>query len=258
MVLANTQTSRLRVRVISVSSRDDRRQYIANHLRNWHLQWSFFDALTTDHPRYAYCEERAKLVKGRPLSGGERGCFGSHVACMIEFVEKSSDDFLFVIEDDVILDTNFNYGLIVGWMDKLGIEYLRLYSRYLFKARYILEIGQRQLIRFKNGPFGTQAYIISRSGAIQFLKSVSRCERPVDDALDRFWHNRLPPYAIFPYPALEIEMASTVGRSDKQALNTSFAHQTMIRFETMRRRIANLTLRARDRALRRAYLRLSG
>jgi glycosyl transferase family 25 len=258
VVLPDTQTSRLRVRVISVSSRDDRRQHIANHLRNWHLRWDFFDALTGDHPRYAYDEERAKLVRGRPLSGGERGCFGSHVACMIEFVEKSSDDFLFVIEDDVILDTNFDYGLIVGWMHKLEIEYLRLYSRYAFKARYILEIGRRQLIRFKYGPYGTQAYIISRSGAVQFLKSVSRCERPIDDELDRFWHHHLPPYAIFPYPVLEFETDSTVGRSDKPVLNASFAHETMKRFETMRMRIANLSLRARDRALQRAYLRLGG
>ena len=43
--------------------------------------------------------------------------------------------------------------------------------------------------------------------------------------------------------------AAKVGRSDKPVLNASFAHETMKRFETMRMRIANLSLRARDRAL---------
>jgi glycosyl transferase, family 25 len=256
MVLADTQASRLRVRVISVSSRDDRRQHITANLRDWNLRWEFFDALTSDHHRYAYDEERAKLVRGCPLSGGERGCFGSHVACMIDFVENSSDDFLLVIEDDVILDTNFDYGLVVEWMGKLKIDYLRLYSRYTFKLRGILEIGRRQLIRFKFGPFGTQAYIISRSGAAQFLSSMSRCERPIDDELDRFWHHDLPPYAIFPYPVLEIETASTLGRSANPMLETSFSHKMVKRVERIQRRIANISLRARDRAMRRAYLRL--
>jgi glycosyl transferase family 25 len=256
VTIAGTPTSRLRVRVISVLSRNDRRQHIASHLRDWNLRWEFFDALTGDHPRYVYDEDRAKLVRGRPLSRGERGCFGSHVACMIDFIENSSDDFLLVIEDDVILDTNFDYEFIVGWMRKLKIDYLRLYSRYAFRARYILEIGQRQLIRFKYGPYGTQAYMISRSGAAQFLSSVSRCERPIDDELDRFWHHHLPPYAIFPYPVLEIETASTVGRITNPILETSFSHGIVKRFETVRRRIANVFLRARDRTMRRAYIRL--
>jgi hypothetical protein len=55
---------------------------------------------------------------------------------------------------------------------------------------------------------------------------------------------------------LEIETASTVGRSAKEILEAGLAHKMLKRFETVRRRIANIFLRVKDNALRRAYVRL--
>jgi glycosyl transferase family 25 len=249
---------RLRSRVISVASRNDRRQKVVDHLTGWGMSWQFFDALTGEHPRYPYDEKRALQARGRPLTSGELGCFGSHVACMIDFLEDSDDEFLLLLEDDVLLDQRFDVLALTSWMSKLGIDYLRLYSRYAFSVRHLFVIGRRSLIRFRSGPFGTQAYIISRAGAARFLGSLSKCERPIDDELDRFWHHGLPPYAIYPFPVLELETGSTIGRAEVDLITPTLGYRMERRAEALRRRAANLLLRFRDSKLRRVYLRLQG
>jgi hypothetical protein len=77
--------------------------------------------------------------------------------------------------------------------------------------------------------------------------------RPIDDELDRFWHNRLPLYAIYPSPALELfgsasitgPAAATVERNLYERGRTLLSRI----IERLRRGACNLRLRTRDRLL---------
>ncbi len=96
--------------------------------------------------------------------------------------------------------------LLPELLRSLDIHYLKLFSRFITRFRYLGRIGARGLYRFVVPPYGTQAYVVSKSGARTLVNALCRIERPVDDEMDRYWINGLPTYALFPYPALESDL----------------------------------------------------
>lgn len=240
----------LEISVISLRSAEQRRQYMVEQLSASPLRWSLFDALTGPHPATPYSEQLAIIHNQSPLTKGELGCFGSHFACMAEFVEKNTARYRLIIEDDVYLDPTFWFTRLPTLMEACGLDYLRLYSRALPTVKVIAPLGQRHLIRLGKGPNGTQAYVISQAGARAFLASVRQISRPVDKELDRYWYNGLAPYAIYPYPALEFESQTTVKKSFGAA-GTASPMQRIERFlvrsrEKIRREQVDRALKGRD------------
>ena len=251
--------SSIEIVVISLASAAERRRSAAERLHALQWPWRFFDAHTAVDNELPYDPERAALCRGYRLTPAEIGCFSSHFNCIKLHASRSDakPTHMLVLEDDVVLDPCFDVAVIPALMSRLEIDYLRLFSRFMTRSKYLGRVGSnRSLYRFVVPPYGAQAYAISRAGARRFIDSVSQIERPVDDELDRYWVNDLPAYALFPYPVIESSATTTVakGFADNRPVSQSRRARgfTMVWQEKFRRGRANLRLAAQDAAVTRA------
>ena len=231
-----------------------RRVVASESLGRTMLSWCFFDALTSEQRSgLLYDEGRALEQWGRPLTESEIGAAASHVA-VLRRIAEGENEWALVLEDDVFLDPSFDFLCLPELCTDLGLQYLRLYARSIARAKHVGWIGQRELLRFRRSPMGCQAYIVSRSGAAGFLNSVKNILRPIDWEMDRYWHNGLANYALFPFPVIELESVSSVRKCGEHARERTAA-QNVSRFlfrsrEYSRRAMANYRLCVRDRRLR--------
>jgi glycosyl transferase, family 25 len=255
--------SSLEIVVISLPTSTQRRGLVAERLNSLPWPWRFFDAHTSADNRLPYDPERAFLRRGYRLKSGEIGAFSSHYECMRQHAAAvdPARPYLVVLEDDVLLDGSFDLDIIPKLMTALRIEYLRLYSRFITRVRYLGRVGvSRGLYRFIVPPYGSQAYVVSRTGAQRFVQSVTCIERPIDDEMDRYWVNGLPAFALFPYPALELSLQSTVikGYADHKPRSRTQRAQSvaLILWEKILREYCSFGLRSKDRALSHALSRL--
>jgi glycosyl transferase family 25 len=117
---------------------------------------------------------------------------------------------MLVLEDDLLIDPVF-----FGAMDRVATEaarygYLRLYAkvpRVMWREAAFLD---RHVARFACETFGTQGYFVTKIVAAQFLRSVCKLVRPIDDEMDRYWAHGVLIRAIFPFPVMEINLGSTI------------------------------------------------
>jgi len=249
----------IEIAVISLPNATDRRTAAAERLNALAWPWRFFNAHTANENSLPYDPEQALLRRGYRLKPAEIGCFSSHFACMKAHSARTEGEYpyLLVLEDDVVLDPAFNLEMIPALMQSLQIEYLRLFSRFMTRVKYLGRVGSdRGLYRFIVPPYGTQAYVVSKLGARRFVESVSRIDRPVDDELDRYWANQLPTYALYPYPVIESSTLTTVAKGFADNATVSRSHRAhafaLLWREKFRRERANLRLAAQDAAVARA------
>jgi glycosyl transferase, family 25 len=240
--------------VISLPSATKRRQWISAMFEGTSLKWSFFDAHTSlapDGPRYDSVMARANF--GRGLSVPELAICSSHVAVLSEFVQRSQANHVLVLEDDVILDTDFPLARFGTFCAENGIEYIRLFGKHYAKATRLGFFYDRSILRYETTPAGAQAYMMSKKGAQAFLDSYRTIDTTVDLAMDSFWKIPLPIYSIFPYPIIErfsptsIPMAS-YGREFTLPERWRFKTRRMI--TKVQKMWANAALRKTDRGIR--------
>ncbi len=240
--------------VISLASAVERRRRVEERLRGFPLPWRFFEAKTSAPAALRYDERRARLHRGRALAAAELGCFGSHYECLRAFAEAGRPAHLIVLEDDVYLDESFPYADLAGLMRACGIDYLRLHATFSRPSRFLGVVWRyRQLVRYVGRPYGTCAYVISPAGARRFVQSVREIVRPIDDELDRFWQNGLPPYAIFPAPAVELFGPGEAALPAAQPVLRGWERCRYLLndyTERARRVLENLRLRPADRRIR--------
>ncbi|MEA2934295.1 MAG: hypothetical protein QOD74_941 [Variibacter sp.] len=247
----------MHVSIISLRNASARRSRMAAHLDGASLDWTFVDAAEGEPiASLPYDEASAVALRGRGLSRGEIGNFQSHWKIWHAMVEGDGPETQIVVEDDLLLDLHFDYDALADAAKQSGIEYLRLYFTWLHPFRVVAPFGRRQIVRFKSGPYGTQAYMITRSGAACLLDHITRIERPIDDELDRFWIHGLPPYAIYPCPGLDVGMESPMaGRSfnvrPEHALQKAQRFAKRVRVK-LQKEVANMQLGAKDRLVKRS------
>ncbi|MBR1170996.1 glycosyltransferase family 25 protein [Bradyrhizobium liaoningense] len=245
--------------VIVISFPDSpRRERASANLDALGLPWRYFDALR-EPPAHLpqYNEEASVRLWGRGLSRSEIGCAASHIAVLEILARSSEETWTLVIEDDVALDTGFPYRALVELCRVAQIGYLRLYARHLPNLRNVLWLGQRELIRFERAPMGTQAYLINTSKARSFIRSVRTIDRPIDWEMDRFWHNGLVNYALFPFPCIELTTGSSIKKqAEWTKIPSAIDRAIWVAWkskEAIRRLMANLRLRWQDRTIRAAF-----
>ncbi|WP_158547383.1 glycosyltransferase family 25 protein [Rhodovulum sp. 12E13] len=201
----------LAVRVVSLPHSRDRRQAIAENLADLALPWSFFDALGPDDDIGIACRVAEQVDHfGRPLTPGEIGCFKSHYAVWRTFEADPSLDWLLVLEDDVCLDTSFDFPALVAALEQEGLGYLRLFCREWRRGWPVRSLGDRQILFLASDPYGTQGYLVSRRAAARLVASIESIRRPIDDELGRFWEKGLGNCVLFPFPLLERQAPSTL------------------------------------------------
>jgi GR25 family glycosyltransferase involved in LPS biosynthesis len=245
--------------IVVISLADSvRRNRVSGNLNSLRIPWTFFDALrepAANLPQYSVAG--ALRFWGRGLSRSEIGCAASHMNVIADIAKLQGGSWTLVLEDDVILDPDFDYRALVSVCEIAGIGYLRLHARHLARSKHVTWLGHRELIRFERAPMGTQAYLISSSGARGFIDEVRTIDRPIDWEMDRFWANGLCNYALFPFPCFELALPSSIrNASDMPEEPTIFDRIAWFAWkskEYIRRFFKNIYLRQRDRRIRRLF-----
>lgn len=254
VTIPSENTSELEIVVASLASAVERRRRVEAMMDGAPWRWRIFDACTTPPENLSYDDAQALVEKGRSLSPTELATFATHYSILREFAERGATDYMLVLEDDVLIDRGFWFERLPALMRSTGIEMLRLYARYLHDCRSVAPIGPRHMIvRFERPVFGGQAYVVSREGARRLTAGIRKVVRPCDDEFDRFWENGVPLYALFPFPAMELEVPSTIyGRESRPArltLRQSVVRDMRRRVARWRRKLASYRLRLADHAI---------
>jgi len=204
--------ARIILKVISLKTSVERRRSVSENLSSLNgILWSFFDGFRSDTPStFEYRADKARKHLGREMSPSEIGCAKSHLAVIERFLLDDVSDWLLVIEDDVWVDVAFDFLALVHFLEARAINYMRLYARWMKPFDLIEFWGERQLIRYRTEPYGSQGYLINRVAAARFLKTVTSVNTTLDIELGTFYINGLELYAIFPFPIIERAVPSTL------------------------------------------------
>lgn len=186
--------------VINLDGSDDRLRVASAQLAAEGLEFERFPAFDGRHLTPAefpdYDAEAAKAYMGRPLRGGEIGCYLSHLKCAGTLIDRG-EAFGLVLEDDVHLAPGFSGALselmeILADMPQewdvinIGANRLKIWS----SVRELKSgVEARRLVRGHYFPMTTTGLIWSRAGAERFLGCHDRIFAPVDNYL-RHWQTR--------------------------------------------------------------------
>lgn len=143
-----------------------------------------------------YDPAAAMAYMGRPLRGGEIGCYLSHLDCARRVLDSRAPWGL-VFEDDVQLQPGFGEGIaiLLDWLDRnggdwdlinLGSPQHKLYTPIM---NFIVAGRHHELTRAHYFPMTATALIWSRQGAETFVRSHDRIMRGVDNHF-RHWLTR--------------------------------------------------------------------
>ncbi|QLH72370.1 glycosyltransferase family 25 protein [Rhodopseudomonas palustris] len=194
----------VKIVVLSLPTATARRSQMSAMLGNTSLDWQYFDAhASLMCPNLHYDGAELRRHFGRNLSPPEIAVCSSHAAILQEFVDRNQADYILVLEDDVIFDTDFPLDQFCAFCASNGLEYVRLFGKHYAKAVHLGFFYDRSIVRFTTSPAGAQAYLMSRMAARRFLDSYRSIRATVDLAMDSFWITQLPIYSIFPYPIIE-------------------------------------------------------
>lgn len=216
------------------------------------LDWSFFDALTALPSFVSYDAVAARRILARGLTPGELGCFASHAMLWRQHAAADDDSVIVVLEDDVMIDPQFLARLpeFAARLPNAGL--VRLYAKAPAPARIVGFVEGRHVVRYRGGAYGTQAYLL-RPVAARALARITRVERPVDDALDRFWEHGVPSLGVHPFPVLEIGFASTIEEARRTSPRPGtpgwLAWKRARVADSVARRLANLRYRISEPVL---------
>lgn len=245
--------------VISLPSATERRHKIEALFQGTGLNWSYFDAHTSlKHSGLQYDVGEIKKRFGRTLSGPEIAVCSSHVAVLSDFLERGSTEYVLVLEDDVIFDTDFPLDKFSAYCSEKGIDYIRLFGKHYAKAVRLDFFFDRSIVRYLSSPAGAQAYLMSKAGARRFLESYRSIDATVDLAMDRFWTLQLPIYSIFPYPIIERYSPTSIPMPPyvrELGVWENLVWQYNRTITKVKKIWANIALRGTDRRMKRESLR---
>jgi glycosyl transferase family 25 len=151
-----------------------------------------------------YVERQSILRHDRPMSGGELGCYLSHIKALRRFLE-TPQAYCVVLEDDVQLPSEFASTvtdiLAVLEREKPDTwESVHLALNTKLYLRPLAKIGERTLSHSYYIPCGTPAILWSRRGALAFLDSpfAARIHGTVDRELRSYCARKGRSYVILP------------------------------------------------------------
>lgn len=190
----------VRVYLINLDGSDDRLRNATEQLAAEGLAFervAAFDGRKISVDEFPGYDARAALrYLGRPMRGGEIGCYLSHLDCARRFLE-TSDNVCIVLEDDLSLTPGFAESVeqILDWLSahpvdwdliNLGAVRQKIYTRL---HGFDVERRSHVLTRAHYFPMLATGLIWSRAGAEAFVGRHTRIVTPVDIHF-RYWQTR--------------------------------------------------------------------
>lgn len=159
---------------------------------------------------------------GRPLSGGEVGCYLSHVECANRFLASNADVCL-VMEDDIAFHLSsfmevLKQGIQMlpeGWdVINFGNQKNKIYSNI---QHFQLDGATVHLVKAHYFPMTTTGLCWSRSGAEAFIREAFPIFASVDRFLRHWQTRRARGYCFMPPLVSTTGAASDISRPSKTA-----------------------------------------
>lgn len=134
------------------------------------------------------------------LRPGEFGCWASHLAALQTIVDRDLP-YALIFEDDVEIGPGLLS--VLSMIDQLpaGWGMVRLAWTSKRHSVPVTELAPgATLVKFSRLPLGAAAYLVSREGAINVLKSPDLGHVPIDLAWRSWWTYDLQTYGVSPAP----------------------------------------------------------
>lgn len=174
-------------------------EFLRLNLKAQRLEAVWWADLSAEKMRDLYSIALNKKQYYKPLSNGEKGCYGSHIEAW-KMLLASEAQALVVLEDDICLKDDFSK--ILTAIDSVDIEWdmIKLIGREGNEkiASSIYLIDGYEIVDYKKVPSCTTGYIISRTGAEKLIRSRIPFGRPVDIDLRFWWENDLKIFGVHP------------------------------------------------------------
>lgn len=199
--------------IINLEKSTDRKAYLQAQFdqlfgENTTQEINFFKAINGKenpaHPLFSHYNEKKRISrKGQPLTLNQLGCYASHYSMWEKCVELNKP--IIVLEDDAKFKDNFLQVLDFINSEKNTFEFFWLQpDRLKNKRKMIADFGDFSVQQFSKGFIGATGYYLTPKAAKKYLKQSEEWSLAVDVTMDRFFENKVPPYAIVP-PCLEAD-----------------------------------------------------
>ncbi len=194
----------MRIILISLLRAYSRRTLMQQRLQQLGLDFEILDATDgatiTDEQRARVDHTARKCITCYPLSDNEIGCYFSHLRA-IELIAHGPDAMGAILEDDVTLAPDLAAGL--NAIEARGLPFDVITLHRTMKNGEIFApcaelLPDLQLGRIGYTHMNLQGYVISRSGALRFLRHVQArgIGHAVDKEMHRYWANGLDIYGL--------------------------------------------------------------
>ncbi len=159
-------------------------------------------------------QTRSLLNRRFPLTNTEIGCYLSHYR-VIKKAYDDGHDHVCILEDDVVLESNF--GDVLKEVVSLGAkaEFVRLMALKIRKRKVVQSLSQHcDLVRPLRGSLGTQGYVLNRSGMKKVLDKGAVISMPIDKFYDSFFLWGLHSFTVEPHIIFENHVQSSIAKTD--------------------------------------------
>ncbi len=175
----------------------------------------------------------------RALSPGEIGAYLTHVNCWETIIQRDLPHAI-ILEDDVIISPDLMD--VVEKLTTLAMPFDAVRLSALFPIRGITVAslsGDSRLVLTTKPPGGSQAYLVSLSGARKMLSKLAVPKQPIDVAYDRYWMYGLCMPVLSPPVAEEDKsQESTIVNRIRDTYRETFMRRMMHFFEKRVRKIS--------------------
>lgn len=140
-----------------------------------------------------YDDKAARAFMGRPMRGGEVGCYLSHLKALQAFLE-SGEEVCLILEDDATLASGIRQVIegIIAWTaaQQLDWDVVNLGAERLKYTKLLHDFGTVSLLHSFYFPMRATGMLWSRCGAADFLRLYSKVTCPVDNQY-RIWQSHV-------------------------------------------------------------------
>lgn len=210
--------------VINLDGSDERLASITQSLGEQGIDFvriSAFDGRKAEPTSFSeYDEQQALAYMGRTLTGGELGCYFSHLNCAKEFL-KSDADFVVVLEDDMNpsqdLARKIN-DLINRLKDKnWHLINIGANKRKIFTP--LFTIDEHEVSHAHYFPMTTTGVVWNRAGAKAFVEQGLPIYAPVDNFFRDWLTKTNLGIGVFPPLVVARDVASDIDNGTKRKQN---------------------------------------
>jgi glycosyl transferase family 25 len=176
-----------------------------------------------------YDADKAKSFFGRPLKGGEIGCYLSHLNAAEAFLQTDAEQGV-VLEDDAEIPSHYSRTLQQTIEELNGHpnwELVNLGRRPKQFRKLVAQLDETELFQSFYFPVTTTALLWSRKGAEAFLENHSKIYAPVDHYLRHLMCRRGTGFALMPALVEPTGAESDInGAADSSARHKSKTHKS--------------------------------